>query len=75
MTSGDTAQRDRPVVALLAVGWLAIGLMGVADGRWWFGAAAIVLGLLTGASFLWPTSPVGRFLSAPVIRRKRPADR
>jgi len=73
--SSDTRRRGRPIFLVLALGWVTLGIIGIEDGRTWYGAAGIGLGLLVGASYLWPDSAVARFMLAPLWRRKRPADR
>ena len=73
--SGDTKERGRPVFAVLAVGWVGLGFWSIEDGETWLAAGQVGLGLVTGATYLWPSSAFSRFVDAPVFRRKRPADR
>lgn len=73
--SGGTERRGRPIVAVLAVVWVGLGFWAVEDGDMWRAAATILFGALLGATYLWPTSAFTRFVDAPVLRRKRPADR
>ena len=67
--------RGRPVGALIGVAWVGLGFWSIKDERMWHGAFGVALGLLFLATYLWPGSRIDRFLSAPLVRRKRPADR
>jgi hypothetical protein len=76
MTGPDGARtRGRPVVALIAAGYLAVGFWSIEAGQTWLGIAGVALGLLQLTAYLWPGSRADRFLSAPLVRRKRPTDR
>jgi hypothetical protein len=70
---GSARTRGRPVVAVLAVGWVALGFWSIEDGRMWHGAAGVALGTLTMISYLWPDSALSRWMDRPVVRRRRPA--
>lgn len=72
---GDTTEHGRPVVALVALGWVGLGFWAIEGGEMWRGAAAVLLGVLMGATYLWPRSRFARFAETPIYRRKRPADR
>ena len=73
--SGDTKERGRPLLAVLAAAWVGIGFQSVENGRMWHAAACVALGVAWGVAYLWPRSAVARFVGDPMFRRKRPADR
>lgn len=74
MTRPESRQeRGRPVVALIAVGWVALGFWAIEDGAMWRGAAEVLLGALMGSTYLWPESRLARVLDKPAFsRRKQP---
>ena len=75
MTDPDDARpRGRPVVALIAVGWVALGFMSIEDGRMWHGAAGVALGALCLLTYLWPDSALSRWMDGPILRRKQRAE-
>ncbi len=73
--SGDTSTRGRPSSAVLGLLWVALGFWYVESGEMGIATGFVVLGLLTGSTYFWPESAVARFMDAPILRRKRPADR
>lgn len=73
--SGDTRKRGHWSLALSAVFWVGMGINALGDGRMWFGAAGVALGLMAGVTYWWPRSAFTRYMEAPILRRKRPAGR
>ena len=71
---GNARTRGRPILAVLAALWLALGFWAIEDGDMWRGAAGVALGLLNGAGYLWPDTAVTRFMDAPLFGRRKTAD-
>lgn len=75
MTGSESAStRGRPVIAIIAVGWAALGFWSIDGGDRWRGAAFLALAALTTATYLWPDSRFTTFVEKPIVTRRKRAE-
>lgn len=68
---GSQQTRGRPVDAVCAVAWVALGFWAIEDGAMWRGAATVALGALWGSMYWWPDSGVAKLMVKPFLKRKK----